>query len=121
MEYSAIDFRDKFARFEDHWSPKIIAEMNDDQFKLVKVKGDFVWHNHADTDEAFIVLEGELLIELEDGGVSVSAGEMFVVPKGVKHKPFANEECRVMPVEPRSVVNTCDAGGALTAPGDAWI
>ena len=121
MEYSSINFRDKFARFSDHWSPKVIAEMNDYQFKLVKVQGDFVWHEHADTDEVFVVLEGSLDIEFRDGKVSLNRGEMFVVPKGVEHRPVAKSECQVMLVEPKGVINTGEAGGELTAENDVWI
>ncbi|MDP7043966.1 MAG: cupin domain-containing protein, partial [Candidatus Thalassarchaeaceae archaeon] len=88
---------------------------------LVKLQGDFVWHNHADTDEVFIVIEGEMRIEFEDETVELSEGEMYVVPKGVEHKPYAEEECKVMLVEPRGVVNTGDAEGDLTASNDVWI
>lgn len=101
--------------------PKVIAAMNDYQFKLVKVEGDFVWHDHPDTDEVFIVLEGELIIEFRDGQVTLSQGELFVVPKGVEHKPYAATECHVMLIEPQGVVNTGDAGGDLTADNDVWI
>ena len=116
-----INFRDKLGRFTDHWAPKVIAELNDYQFKLAKIQGEFVWHQHADTDEAFIVLDGCMTIELRDGRVDLGPGEMYVVPKGVEHKPFAVDECRILLVEPRGVVNTGDAGGARTAPGDVWI
>ncbi|HSS64573.1 MAG TPA: cupin domain-containing protein [Gammaproteobacteria bacterium] len=121
MDYSAINLREKLATFEDRWSPKVIAEMNDYQFKLVKVRGEFVWHDHVDTDEVFIVLEGTLIIEFRDGRVSLSAGEMYVVPKGVEHKPHAEEECHLLLVEPRGVVNTGGAGGDMTAENDVWI
>jgi mannose-6-phosphate isomerase-like protein (cupin superfamily) len=84
-----INFTDKLARFSDHWAPKVIAQMNDYQFKLVKIQGEFVWHRHAETDEVFIVLEGEMSIELRDALIRLKAGEMFVVPKGVEHKPQA--------------------------------
>ena len=117
----AINFRDKLARFSDHWAPRVIAEMNDYQFKLVKIQGEFVWHQHADTDEVFIVLDGRMTIELRDGRVELGPGEMYVVPKGTEHKPSALDECRLLLVEPRGVVNTGDAGGALTAPGDVCI
>ena len=117
----AINFRDKLGQFTDHWAPKVIAEMNDYQFKLVKIQGEFVWHQHADTDEVFIVLDGRMTIELRDGRVELGPGEMYVVPKGVEHKPFAVDECRILLVEPRGVVNTGDVGGARTAPGDVWI
>ncbi|GIT41906.1 MAG: hypothetical protein Ct9H300mP10_09160 [Methanobacteriota archaeon] len=82
-----INLKEKLSLFSEHWSPKVIAEMNDYQFKLVKLQGDFVWHSHADTDEVFIVIEGAMKIELSDGIVELSEGEMFVVPKGVAHKP----------------------------------
>ena len=119
--YQAINFQDKLARFSDHWAPKVVAQMNDYQLKLVKIRGEFVWHSHADTDEVFIVLDGRMRIELRDGGVDLGPGEMFVVPKGVEHKPSALDECRILLVEPNGVVNTGDAGGAKTAPNDVWI
>lgn len=121
MNYAPLNFCDKFAEFTDRWSPKIIAEMNDYQFKLVKVQGDFVWHDHADTDEAFIVLKGRMTIEFRDGKVELSSGEMFVVRKGVEHKPYAEQECHILLVEPRGVVNTGDTGGDRTAQNDVWI
>ena len=121
MNCNAINLQDKLARFSDHWSPKIIAQMNDYHFKLVKFQGDFVWHRHEDTDEVFIVLEGVMSIEFRDGKVDLKSGELFVVPKGTEHKPFAERECKVMLVEPAGTVNTGDAGGALTADGDVWI
>jgi mannose-6-phosphate isomerase-like protein (cupin superfamily) len=119
--YQAINFEDKLARFSDHWAPKVVAQMNDYQLKLVKIQGEFVWHSHADTDEVFIVLDGRMRIELRDGGVDLGPGEMFVVPKGVEHKPSAPDECRILLVEPKGVVNTGDAGGAKTAANDVWI
>ena len=97
-----INLMEKLSSFSDHWSPKVIAEMNDYQFKLVKIKGDFIWHNHADTDEVFIVIEGSMCIEFEDRTIELSEGEMYVVPKGVNHKPYAQEECKIMLVEPRN-------------------
>jgi mannose-6-phosphate isomerase-like protein (cupin superfamily) len=111
---------EKLSSFSDHWSPKVIAEMNDYQFKLVKIKGDFIWHNHADTDEVFIVIEGSMCIEFEDRTIELSEGEMYVVPKGVNHKPYAQEECKIMLVEPRNVVNTGDKEDDLTASNDIW-
>jgi mannose-6-phosphate isomerase-like protein (cupin superfamily) len=119
--YRAINFQDKLSRFTDHWAPKVVAQLNDYQLKLVKIQGEFVWHSHADTDEVFIVLEGRMRIELRDGAVDLGPGEMFVVPKGVEHKPSALDECRILLVEPSGVVNTGDARGAMTAPNDVWI
>lgn len=95
--------------------------MNDYQFKVVKLQGDFVWHDHKDTDETFIVIEGKLRIDFRDGQVNLSAGEMFVVPRGVEHKPCAAKEAKVMLIEPRGVRNTGDEGGAMTAENDLWI
>jgi|SRR5947209_11428498 len=120
MRYEPINFADKFGRFREQWQPKIVAELNGYQFKLVKLQGDFVWHQHDDTDEAFIVLEGELRIDFRDGAVTLSAGEMFVVAKGVEHKPFAEREVKMLLIEPRGVPNTGDAGGERTADA-AWI
>jgi len=117
-----INLKEKLSKFSDHWSPKVIAEMNDYQFKLVKIQGEFVWHNHDDTDETFIVIEGEMKIEFENETVELSEGDMFVVPKGIEHKPWAENECKVMIIEPRGVVNTGNAeGDRLTASNDVWI
>jgi mannose-6-phosphate isomerase-like protein (cupin superfamily) len=121
MDYNSINLNEKLAGFSDHWSPKIIARMNDYHFKLVKFQGDFVWHSHEDTDEVFIVLEGEMSIEFRTDKVDLKSGEMFVVPKGVEHKPIAEQECKVMLVEPAGTVNTGEAGGDLTATGGIWI
>ena len=116
-----INLKEKLDKFSDHWSPKVIAELNDYQFKLVKIQGEFVWHNHPDTDEVFIVIEGSMNIEFENETVQLNEGEMLVVPKGVEHKPYADSECKVMLVEPRGVVNTGDADSELTADNDVWI
>ncbi len=116
-----INLEDKLSKFSEHWSPKVIAEMNDYQFKLVKIEGEFVWHDHPDTDEVFIVIEGTMQIEFEDRTIELSEGEMLVVPKGVRHKPYAEAECKVMLVEPRGVVNTGDTGDELTADNDVWV
>ena len=118
---SVINFTDKLNKFSDHWSPKVIAEMNDYQFKLVKIKGDFVWHNHEHTDEAFIVLEGEMEIQFEDRTVTLNEGEMYVVKKGIQHKPYAENECNIMIIEPNGVINTGNVEGDLTASNDVWI
>lgn len=121
MSQDKINIEEKLAKFSEHWSPRVIAEMNDYQFKLAKLKGEFTWHDHKDTDEVFIVIKGTLGIEFRDKTVMLSEGEMIVVPKGVEHKPFADTECEVMLVEPRGVVNTGDAGGELTAEDDVWV
>ena len=121
MSSEKINLKEKLSKFSDHWSPKVIAEMNDYQFKLVKIKGDFVWHNHGDTDEFFLVIEGEMKIEFKDETLILKEGEMFVVPKGGEHKPYAEEECKIMIVEPRGVINTGDAESNLKASNDVWI
>ncbi|MBB3169730.1 cupin domain-containing protein [Simiduia aestuariiviva] len=116
-----VNLLQKLALINEHWSPKVVAEMNDYQFKLAKLKGEFVWHSHDHTDEVFMVLKGELTIELRDGAVALSEGDLYVVPKGVEHRPVAQQECQVLLVEPRGVVNTGEAGGDLQAPNDVWI
>ncbi len=121
MTRKAINLQQKFGLFSDQWQPKVIAEMNDYQFKIVKLQGDFIWHDHKDTDETFIVIEGELRIDLRDGPVTIRQGEMFVVPKGVEHKPYAAREVKLMLIEPRGVLNTGHEGGERTAENDVWI
>ena len=122
MNHDPINFENKFNQFNEQWKPKVIAEMNDYQFKLVKLEGDFIWHEHADTDETFIVIEGSLRIDLSDGDVTLGKGEMFVVPKGVQHKPYAEKETMVMLIEPRGVLNTGDNDTSeITAENDLWI
>ena len=121
MEFKAINFAEKLSKFSEHWAPKIIARMNDYHFKVVKFQGEFVWHCHDDTDEVFIVLDGEMSIAFRNGQVALKTGEMFVVPKGSEHKPFAEKECRVMLVEPAGTVNTGGTGGELTAEDNVWI
>ena len=118
---SPINLQSKFELFTEHWSPKVIAELNDYQFKLVKIKGQFTWHEHKDTDEVFIVIEGSMGIEFKDRIVELNDGEMIVVQKAEQHKPFASEEGKVLIVEPRGVVNTGDSGGNLTTENDVWI
>ena len=121
MKYSAINFEAKLAKFSEHWSPKIVAQMNDYHFKLVKFQGEFVWHNHINTDEVFIVLDGQMAIDFRDGRVDLKTGEMLVVPKGVEHKPLAEDECKILLVEPAGTINTGNAGGELTVEDDVWI
>jgi len=106
VNYKVLNFEEKFSRFSKLWSPRVIAEMNDYQFKLVKVQGEFVWHDHP---------------EFRDGKVTLESGEMFVIPKGVEHRPVAKNECKMMLVEPKGVVNTRDAGGQWTAENDVWV
>ncbi|MBA8877501.1 cupin domain-containing protein [Phyllobacterium myrsinacearum] len=119
--YKAINFSEKYTLFSEQWSPKVVAELNDYQFKIVRIEGDFIWHDHPETDEAFIVLDGELRIDFRDGSVTIKSGEMYVVPKGVEHKPYAEKEVRLMLIEPRGVMNTGNEGGERTAQNDVWI
>jgi mannose-6-phosphate isomerase-like protein (cupin superfamily) len=121
MTYRSINLGQKFGLFAEQWQPKVIAEMNDYQFKLARLEGDFVWHDHKDTDETFIVLEGDLRIDFRDGAVLVCAGELFVVPKGVEHKPYAEKEVKLLLIEPRGVLNTGEERGERTAANDVWI
>jgi len=121
MNPNVINFDEKLDKFSDHWSPKIIAEMNDYHFKLVKIQGEFVWHKHDETDEVFIVFDGEMSIVFRDGTVNLSKGEMVVVPKGVEHKPVARNECKIMVIEPTGTVNTGDAGGDMTVETLHWV
>ena len=118
---SAVNIKSKFRKISDYWSPKIIAQMNDYHFKLAKFKGDFTWHHHADTDETFIVFKGDLTIEIGDRRVRLKEGDLFVVPKGVEHRPVAEKECYIMLIEPAGTINTGDSGGELTAPDGEWI
>jgi mannose-6-phosphate isomerase-like protein (cupin superfamily) len=115
-----INLEDKFARFSEHWSPKILARLNDYHVKAVKLQGEFVWHKHDDTDELFLVTKGSLVIRFRDRDVSLGPGELLVVPTGVEHLPVAEEECEVLLIEPAGTLNTGDAGGARTALPE-WI
>ena len=120
-QYSPINFAQKYALFAEQWAPKVIAEMNDYQFKIARLEGDFIWHSHADTDETFIVLEGELRIDFRDGAVMIGPGEMYVVKKGVEHKPSAEREVKLLLIEPRGVINTGEETNERTAVNDVWI
>ena len=117
----AVNLKSKFDLFSDHWAPRVIAQMNDYQFKLVRLQGEFVWHEHSDTDETFLVIEGAMCIEFTDRVVELKSGEMIVVRRGKQHRPYAEHECQVMIIEPKGVVNTGDRGGEFTAQNDVWI
>ena len=117
-----INLEKKFKKFTDHWSPRVIGEMNDYQFKLAKVKGDFIWHHHLDTDETFFVIKGKLTIEFKNGKVDIEEGEMYIVPKGVEHKPMASNECQIMIIEPKGVINTGNKmDSELKSDNDVWV
>ena len=116
-----INLKSKFQKFTDQWSPKVIEEMNDYQFKLVKIENDFTWHKHDDTDETFLVIEGKMGIEFEDQTAELSEGEMIVIPKGKKHKPYADKEAKIMIIEPKGITNTGDVTNDFTAENDQWV
>ena len=121
MNYTPINLQEKFTLFKEQWSPKIIGQMNDYHFKIAKIQGEFVWHSHPETDETFIVISGKMQIEFRDGRVSLEAGEMYIVPRGLEHKPVAESECHILMVEPVGTVNTGDAGGDRTVEETEWI
>ncbi len=106
MGNAPISLTEKLSLFSEHWSPKIIGDYNNNDLLVVKLKGEFVWHSHADTDDFFMVLKGQLTIQMRDGDVVLNSGEIFVVPKGVEHCPKADEECHVLLIEPRGTPNT---------------
>lgn len=115
MSDDVVDLNEKFERFTEHWSPQLVARVNDYEVKLVKVKGDFVWHAHEHTDELFLVVDGQLIIQLRDRDVVLGPGQLFVVPRGVEHRPRADGEVKALLLEPAGVVNTGGVGGELTA------
>ena len=111
-----VNLSEKFGLFGEHWSPKIAGEVNDAYVKLVKLRGDFVWHKHDDEDELFLVVKGEITIRLRDGDVRLGEGEFVIIPRGVEHKPVAEEEAHVLLFEPKTVLNTGDVTNELTRP-----
>jgi mannose-6-phosphate isomerase-like protein (cupin superfamily) len=113
---SKVSLSEKLALFADHWAPRTIAALNDYEIKVARLKGEFVWHRHVETDELFLVLKGTLRMGLRDGDVELGPGDLYVVPRGVEHRPVADDEVEVLLIEPANIVNTGDAGGALTAP-----
>ena len=117
---NVVNFNEKLKLIKTYWSPKIVASLNDYHFKLVKVKGDFIWHNHQDTDEAFIVLSGELKIDYRDHSITLREGEMHVVKKGIDHKPYAENECSILLIEPLETINTGAILDQKTAKAE-WI
>lgn|SRR5574341_3786 len=121
MEYKAINLQGKFEKFSEHWAPRIVSSFNDYHVKLAKVKGEFVWHDHPETDELFLVLDGSLTIMFRDGQVTLKAGEMFIVPKGTEHRPVAENECQILLIEPAGTINTGNVVSELTAQDGAWI
>ena len=118
---NAVDLDEKFALFNDCWSPKIVGELNGQYVKLAKLKGEFLWHNHAEEDELFLVVKGELIIRLRDQEVSLKEGQFFIIPRGVEHLPVAKEECHVLLFEPKSVLNTGDKLNEKTVASLEWV
>ena len=118
MVNEPVDLAERLSQFSEHWSPKVVARLNDYEVKVVKVEGEFVWHTHEDTDELFLVIDGELTIQLRGGDVVLRPGQLYVVPRGVEHCPSADGEVHAVLVEPTGVVNTGDAGGPMTAQYD---
>lgn len=121
MNYQPINLQNKLSKFSEQWLPKVIAQMNDYHIKLAKVEGEFDWHNHPETDELFLVVKGNLNIHFRDGVISLNEGEMYVVSKGVEHKPVAENECHILLIEPVGTVNTGDVVSDRTAPNNIWI
>nr|WP_314485348.1 cupin domain-containing protein [uncultured Pseudomonas sp.] len=116
-----VNLKQKASMIDSQWSPRVVAQMNDYQFKVVRIEGEFIWHAHPETDEAFLVLEGTLRIDLPQGSVHVESGELFVVPQGVQHRTAAEGEAKLLMIEPCGVLNTGHEGGERTAPNDLWI
>ena len=121
MSIDVVNLTDKFSLITKQWDPRIIAQLNDYHLKIAKIQGDFVWHSHPDTDEVFLVIEGTLVIHLRNGELLLETGELCVIPRGVKHKPAAEQECQILMVEPAGTLNTGDAGGDRTVEDTAWI
>lgn len=116
-----INILDKFTKFTDQWQPRVIASLNEYQFKIARIEGEFIWHDHPDTDEVFIIMKGQLQMHLRDQIVTLNEGDLYVVPRGVQHKPVAEQECWIMMVEPEGTKNTGEEGGERTADNDVWI
>jgi mannose-6-phosphate isomerase-like protein (cupin superfamily) len=121
MNYASVDIKEKFKKFDECWSPKIIGEMNDYYIKLAKIKDHFTWHKHEETDEVFIVYKGNMRIDFRDGFVNLIEGQMFVIPKNVEHKPYAENVCEIMLLEPRTTLNTGNVKDKFTKENLEWI
>ncbi len=121
MMINPVNLQHKLSLFNQHWSPKIIAQMNDYHLKLAKIQGEFTWHSHPETDELFLVVSGQMTIQLRDGEVTLSAAELCVVPRGVEHRPVAQEECAILLIEPAGTLNTGDAASQRPSTAGEWI
>lgn len=116
-----INLKEKFSLFKDHWSPKILTEFNGQQLKIAKVKGEFVWHDHSNEDELFLVIKGKLNIAFKDRTIELNEGEFYVVPRGIEHKPFADDECHILLLEPSSTRHTGEVKDTITQNDQDWI
>lgn len=121
MGISVINLEDKFTMIKELHSYKLVAQMNDYHFKLVKMQRDFIWHSHSETDEVFMIIDGNMQIDLRDETLYLNKGEMVVIPKGIEHKPSSREECKILLIEPVETINTGNAGGNLTDTDLEWI
>ena len=121
MQMDIVNLSEKFSLITEQWDPKIIAQLNDYHLKIAKIQGEFVWHSHPETDEVFLVIDGNLTIHLRDRDLVMKKGELCVIPKGVEHQPAAIDECQILMVEPAGTVNTGDAGGDRTVEEADWI
>jgi mannose-6-phosphate isomerase-like protein (cupin superfamily) len=121
MTIDVINLTQKFSLIDQHWDPKIIAQLNDYHLKIAKIQGEFVWHSHPETDEVFFVVEGSLTIHLRNNDLHLENGELCVIPKGVEHKPAAEKECQILMVEPAGTLNTGDIDGDRTVWDPDWI
>lgn len=113
-KFNVVNIKEKFAKFSEYWTPKIAAELNGQQIKFAKLKGEFFWHFHENEDELFLVIKGKLIIRLREQDITINEGEFFIVPKGVEHLPIAEEECHVMLIEPASTLNTGNINNDIT-------
>lgn len=121
MQVKVVNLREKFGKIQEQHACKVVAQMNNYLFKLVRMQREFVWHKHSETDEAFMVIEGELQIHLRDQVLDLAQGEMVVIPRGVEHKPVSEDECKLLMIEPEETINTGDAKGALTDTNLEWV
>ena len=121
MDIEVIDLADRFARFDDRWNPRIVAELNGNHVKVVKLEGEFVWHHHDHEDELFLVVDGRLRTQLPDRELEVGPGQFVVVPKGVEHRPVADATVHVVLIEPTSTLNTGNVHDARTVESPEWL
>lgn len=121
MMINVVNLTEKFSMLTEQWAPRVIAQLNDYHFKIAKIQDEFIWHSHSETDEVFLVIEGSLRIHLRDGELHLEKGELCVIPRGVEHKPAAENECQILMIELAGTLNTGDAGGDRTVDNVEWI